>query len=241
MTPYERKYLVAEPLFPPLHKIVRKRLLTFARANPGSTILDVGGRRSHCTVGVPAAITMTDVPRVDAVQRALHLGINDQITAGLLADRSNITQVIVDDMTRSVIASDSFDYIVSVEVLEHVEEDALFIENIHRILKPGGTFLMTTPNGDSVVNTNPDHKRHYRREELRAVLGAFFDDPVIEYAIKGGRARRWSLQGWTPKHPFLTVRGMVGSVVNTLQSRDHVLRERVADTRHLIAEMRKKI
>ena len=47
-------------------------------------------------------------------------------------------------------AEDSFDVVISANVLEHVEDpDAVFRE-IHRILRPGGVFVFQTPN-----------KRHY--------------------------------------------------------------------------------
>ena len=38
----------------------------------------------------------------------------------------------------------SFASIVSFQVIEHLEDDALFIKEIHRILKPGGCAILTT-------------------------------------------------------------------------------------------------
>lgn len=37
-----------------------------------------------------------------------------------------------------------FDTIVSTEVLEHLEKPQIFVNEIHRILKPNGTFFLTT-------------------------------------------------------------------------------------------------
>ena len=39
----------------------------------------------------------------------------------------------------------SFDVVVSVEVMEHVESLAIFVKDIWRVLRPGGTFVWTTP------------------------------------------------------------------------------------------------
>lgn len=39
----------------------------------------------------------------------------------------------------------SFDVVVSVEVMEHVEDLNGYFKDIHRLLKPGGTFVWTTP------------------------------------------------------------------------------------------------
>lgn len=39
----------------------------------------------------------------------------------------------------------SFDVVVSVEVMEHVRNIAFYLQDIHRLLKPGGYFIWTTP------------------------------------------------------------------------------------------------
>jgi SAM-dependent methyltransferase len=39
----------------------------------------------------------------------------------------------------------SFDVVVSVEVMEHVENLTGYLKDIHRLLKPGGRFVWTTP------------------------------------------------------------------------------------------------
>ena len=43
-------------------------------------------------------------------------------------------------------ASDSFDYIVSSEVIEHVVEPYTAIREMFRVLKPGGLMILSTPN-----------------------------------------------------------------------------------------------
>jgi asparagine synthase (glutamine-hydrolysing) len=96
------------------------------------------------------------------------------------------------------------DCAVAVEVLEHVDEDARFVSEVHRVLKPGGAFLMTTPNGDAVANTNPDHRRHYSREQLHGLLAARFDRVEVDYAIRGGMSRRLGLTSWSARHPLRT-------------------------------------
>ena len=39
---------------------------------------------------------------------------------------------------------DVFDTVVSIEVLEHLEKPQSFVNEICRVLKPGGTFFLTT-------------------------------------------------------------------------------------------------
>jgi SAM-dependent methyltransferase len=147
--------------------------------------------------------------------------------------------MLYDDMTHSCLPNASFDCVVAVEVLEHVEEDESFVREVKRVLKPGGLFLMTTPNGDSVKNTNPDHKRHYRREQLANLLSKHFQDVEVEYAIRGGKFRSLGLRSWSPRQPLQTGLSIVGNVINSLQSAPSSLKVKPDGTRHLIATARK--
>jgi SAM-dependent methyltransferase len=44
------------------------------------------------------------------------------------------------------LADRSVDLAYSVEVIEHLEDQFLFLREVHRVLRPGGRFILTTPN-----------------------------------------------------------------------------------------------
>ncbi|MDX2031477.1 MAG: methyltransferase domain-containing protein [Blastocatellia bacterium] len=241
MKRFERTYLLLESLLPPLHQRMRRDLRRLAAAAGGTPeILDVGGRKSHCTIGVPGWITVSDLPRETAVQKQLNLGVTPEMASLLLENRSNVRAVVFDDMARSTLPDEAFDCVMAIEVLEHVEEDDRFVAHARRVLKPGGWFLMSTPNGDFLPNRNPDHKRHYTREQLAALLANHFEEVEVEYAIAGGRYRRLGLHAWSPRRPLQTAMSMFGNVVNRLQSADARLRDQARGTHHLIARARKR-
>ena len=241
MKSFEFIYLCTEPFLPPLYKKVRGRLLKIAKSQSDKpAILDVGGRKSHYTIGVPADITISDLPRESDIQKDLNLGINQEIIEMTRKRRTNVQEVMLDDMTRSSLPSNKFNCVVAVEVLEHVEEDDDFVREVHRVLRPGGVFLMTTPNGDSVKNTNPDHKRHYTREQLHSLLCSYFGGVEVEYAIQGGPFRKFGLRGWSIRNPWRTALSMVSNVINSIQSSPESLKYRAQGTRHLIAIAKKQ-
>lgn len=240
MKVYEFTRWAFEPLLPPLYKKVRLKLLELV-GNNGSkkNILDVGGRKSPYTIFVPGNVTVIDLPRESEVQKSLNLGITDEIVQSMKERRSNIVNFVFGDMTKSDLESESFDITVSVEVIEHVEEDEKFVSEISRVLKPGGVFILTTPNGDFVENHNPDHKRHYKKVELEGLLKKYFDNVEVEYAISGGYYRKIGLKSWAVKKPYQTLSSMVGNIINSIQSAKPEIKNSSQNTHHLIAVARK--
>jgi SAM-dependent methyltransferase len=49
-----------------------------------------------------------------------------------------------------------FDIIIACDVLEHVPDDLAAMRELHRILKPGGTAILTVPQKDSPSSTDED-------------------------------------------------------------------------------------
>lgn len=83
---------------------------------------------------------------------------------------------------------DSFDYVVSFQVIEHISNDKRFVDEIRRVLRPGGKFIVSTPNRPMSLTRNPWHVREYRPEQLRALLSAF--SSVEELGVAGNE-RVW--------------------------------------------------
>jgi SAM-dependent methyltransferase len=236
MTLYEIGRLLAEPALPPLYKQVRRRLRKIIEGTTAfPDLLDVGGRKSAYTIGVPAKITVIDLPRKSEIQKKMNLGINENIVDQMRSRRSNVEDVIIGDMIDSGLADESFDLIVSVEVLEHVEADERFVSEVSRVLRRGGKFLMTTPNGDWVENKNPDHKRHYKKHELQALLEKHFDKVQVDYAIAGGRFRKMGLKPWSASKPLALAMGAGANVINSIQSTRSDISRSAKGTHHLIA------
>ncbi|HYG18735.1 MAG TPA: class I SAM-dependent methyltransferase [Ohtaekwangia sp.] len=78
----------------------------------------------------------------------------------------------------SGLADNAYDSIVSFQVIEHIQDDSLFLKEIHRVLRPGGVALLTTPNRKMSLSRNPWHIREYVPGELAALAGRIF--PHVE-------------------------------------------------------------
>jgi SAM-dependent methyltransferase len=242
MKRFERTYLYLQPFLPPLYRQVRTELLAAARRSPTPIdVLDVGGRKSHYTVGIPGSVTISDLPRERELQHELNLGLTDEMIAQIHKRRSNVRQVVFDDMTRSNLPAASFDLVVAVEVLEHVDEDSAFVREVARVLRPHGCFIMSTPNGDAVpLPHNSDHKRHYTAAALRHLLGARFEMVEVRYAIVNSVFRRAGLRPWSVRQPLRTACSMLGNLVSGVESSPRFASGNARSTRHLIACCRRQ-
>jgi 2-polyprenyl-3-methyl-5-hydroxy-6-metoxy-1,4-benzoquinol methylase len=72
------------------------------------------------------------------------------------------------------IQDNRYDLVVSFQVIEHIQDDTLFLKEIERVLKPGGTALLTTPNRSLSLSRNPWHVREYTASELEALAKRIF-------------------------------------------------------------------
>jgi SAM-dependent methyltransferase len=71
------------------------------------------------------------------------------------------------------LARDSFEAVVSGDVLEHIEDDAGAAAEIFRVLKPGGLAVVSVPADPqkwSIDDEWSGHKRRYEKEQLRTLF-----------------------------------------------------------------------
>lgn len=86
-------------------------------------------------------------------------------------------------------ADESFDYVVSFQVIEHIKRDKEFVREVYRVLKKGGKFIVSTPNRPMSLTRNPWHVREYTAEQFSALLSSFAE---VEALGVGGNERVWS-------------------------------------------------
>ena len=92
------------------------------------------------------------------------------------------------------IDDNSFDFVVTFQVIEHIVPDDLYVKEIARVLKQGGKLIVTTPNRYMSLSRNPWHIREYKPNELTALLkkhfksvdtkGVYGNDVVMQYYQK---------------------------------------------------------
>lgn len=93
--------------------------------HPGSRVLEVGGGTSFLR-----PVVEEEVPGAFYV-------------SGDIAPTNATTAVL--DATRLGVASGSIDAVLALEVLEHMPQPLAMLEEVSRVLRPGGTMIVTVP------------------------------------------------------------------------------------------------
>jgi len=86
------------------------------------------------------------------------------------------------DVTNLAFGDATFDVVVSFEVIEHIRQYHQYLSEILRVLKPGGLFIMSTPNRrfrtrqDSNLPTLQSHLKEFFTQELGELLASCFPE-----------------------------------------------------------------
>lgn len=114
------------------------------------------------------------------------------------------------------LADNSFDFVVTFQVIEHIPNDKLFVKEIARVLKPGGKLIVTTPNRHMSLSRNPWHIREYKPAALVDLLkqhfksveakGVYGNEKVMAYYEKNRESVQrvmkydvFRMQWWLPR------------------------------------------
>lgn len=114
------------------------------KLNPGDRVLDIGcGEGRHCIT----AYMLEDVISVGVDLSAQDLGITQERFAEFEEPENKVKKLFISvaDGCNLPFANDSFEKIICSEVLEHIPNYQGVLAEIHRILKPGGTFAVSVP------------------------------------------------------------------------------------------------
>src|SRR6185369_633287 len=79
--------------------------------------------------------------------------------------------------------SHSFDAITCFEAIEHIDNHDALLDEVKRLLKPDGLFIVSTPNKaiyhDEARDENPFHVKELYFEEFRGLLARYF--PNVQF------------------------------------------------------------
>lgn len=123
-----------------------------------------------------------------------------------LCARRGITDIVQCDAMALPFREDSFDLVLALDACEHFEDDRKSMREMYRVLRPGGTVILTVPAFMFLWSPHDDsfhHLRRYTRPELKGKLE--------ESGLKAVRASYYSFFLMPPVYLFRKIRSSFGS------------------------------
>lgn len=162
------------------HEVAYGALLPFCL---GATVVDAGCGEGYGSDRIAAAARLV-------------VGIDyDTATIAHVAARYPRVRAVRGNLVALPLASGSADVLASLQVIEHLWDQPAFLAECHRVLRPAGTLLLTTPNrltfSPGNVALNPFHVRELSPDELvELVEAAGFEVSRLLGVRHGRRIRR---------------------------------------------------
>jgi SAM-dependent methyltransferase len=149
----------------------------------GATVLEAG-----CGEGYGAALIAQRAERVLAVDY-------DEPTVAHVGRRYPRLGTIRGNLAFLPVASSTVDVVANFQVIEHLWDQGGFLAECHRVLRPGGRLMVTTPNRltftpDSDTPLNPYHTRELAPAELDSLLCAAGFEVEVLHGLHHGPALR---------------------------------------------------
>jgi SAM-dependent methyltransferase len=142
-------------------RLLFRRLLADRLARPDLRILDIGAGTGAAAMdfGRDGWICASDRSRI-AIAYARERGVRTAVVA---------------DATAIPFADESFDLVLALDIIEHVDDDEAMLRDIARVLRPGGAVAIHVPAWPSLWCGHDEileHKRRYTRRGLARTLSA---------------------------------------------------------------------
>jgi 2-polyprenyl-3-methyl-5-hydroxy-6-metoxy-1,4-benzoquinol methylase len=138
----------------------------------GKKVLDVGCGLAYGTaLMADAAATITGIDYDAETIESNKLRYTNK--SNLMFTQAAIPPLPFDDQ--------SFDVITAFQFIEHIESRKEFLRECIRVLKPGGSLLVTTPNIKKSLARNPFHVHEYTFQEMKSEVG----DLTNKFELKG--------------------------------------------------------
>ncbi len=139
-----------------------------------SSVLEVGSGNGYGTSRLSKNIT--DIIGIDIDKNAIEYSTKKYGSKSCIFKKYDGVKIPHKDNT--------FDAVISFQVIEHIENDENYVSEIQRVLKDNGIFLLTTPNKSLRLKPNQKpfnrfHIREYYSSELENILRTKFSSVEI--------------------------------------------------------------
>lgn len=121
--------------------------------------------------------------RLEAIGHAI--GLDSAQEAIDYARSRGVKRLVRGSITAPPFADGSFDCVLALDVIEHVDDDMGILTSLYHVIKPGGHLIITVPAFNALWSEHDEinhHKRRYRSPQLRHLIAeAGFEVDRVTY------------------------------------------------------------
>jgi SAM-dependent methyltransferase len=172
---YERMYTLEDTYwwFQGRMRMIQSILDAYMEREPRKgRVLDVG-----CGTGL----------MLSKLKRWQPIGLDFSHLAMKFCRKRGIRNLMIGDVVKLPVQSDSMDLILALDLIEHIERDDLMAREFHRVLRPGGYLMATVPAHQFLWSDHDIALHHHRRYSyksfMRLLRGAGFKPVKYSFGI----------------------------------------------------------
>jgi ubiquinone/menaquinone biosynthesis C-methylase UbiE len=130
----------------------------------GKSVLEIG-----CGEGAGTEIlskAAREIVAIDYSEKAVKIAGSRSFSSKIGFQNEKVPPINTPDNT--------FDVVIMLQMIEHLENPGPLLQEIARVLKKGGMLLVSTVNKKESLSDNPFHLHEFDRDELEVVLREYF-------------------------------------------------------------------
>lgn len=145
-----------------VHKELKKFLRDYSSQKNNLQILDAGAGYGQYSFWLNQRVPDADILAVDVKEEQVADSNNFFYAIG----SAQKVKFVVDDLTKYK-SENTYDLVISVDVMEHILEDVQVFKNFYTSLKPGGMLLVSTPSDQGGSDVHGDDEASFIEEHVR--------------------------------------------------------------------------
>jgi SAM-dependent methyltransferase len=138
---------------------------------PDARVLDVGSE------------TGSNLRLLQSLEFGKILGLDREKTAIDFCFQKGLPEVLEGDACDLPFEDDSFELVLATDILEHLEDDSKAVDEIVRVLVPGGRAIFTVPRFAFLWGALDELSQHKKRYEYQQFKKLIHDSPLIDIEL----------------------------------------------------------
>ena len=134
-------------------QIAIKKVTKYLAKNPSSVILEIGCSSGFLLSQLVKTFPSATIVGADVVKEPLYK----------LHEKLPKVPLLRFDLLSCPLPQESFDLVIMLNVLEHINNDELALSNVYKLLKPGGLLIIEVPAGPFLYDSYDKELKHFRR------------------------------------------------------------------------------